>query len=140
MQGDGEEPLPPDENGPVSGLFRSISNLFATLLGMARTRIELLTTELQSEVRYSAEIIVWTLVTMLAACMGIFATGLVVVVVLWDTHRLIASVSVIAFFFAIAAIAALVLRAKVRGKPRLLEATLAELAKDREQLERRQRG
>jgi uncharacterized membrane protein YqjE len=140
MQGDSEDPTAPDHDGPVSGLFRSLSNLFATLVGIAQTRIELLTTELQSEVRYSAEIIVWTLVTLLAASMGIFATALVVVVVLWDTHRLVASVSVIAFFFVSAVIAALVLRAKLRGKPRLLEATLAELAKDREQLERRQRG
>jgi uncharacterized membrane protein YqjE len=37
-------------------------------------------------------------------------------------------------FFVIAAAAALVLRAKIRSKPRLLDATLAELSRDRASL------
>jgi uncharacterized membrane protein YqjE len=52
------------------------------------------------------------------------------VFVFWDTHRLLASMSVTGAFFAIAAVALLVLRAKVKSRPRLLEATLAELASD----------
>jgi uncharacterized membrane protein YqjE len=40
-------------------------------------------------------------------------------------------------FFLIALVAALTLRSKVRNRPRLLENTLAELAKDREHLQRR---
>jgi uncharacterized membrane protein YqjE len=37
----------------------------------------------------------------------------------------------------LALVAALTLRSKVRNRPKLLENTLAELAKDRKQLERR---
>jgi uncharacterized membrane protein YqjE len=58
----------------------------------------------------------------------------VIIFIFWHTHRVVASLSVTGAFFAIALAAGLVLRAKVRSKPRLLEATLAELAKDREQL------
>ena len=54
-----------------------------------------------------------------------------------DTHRLLASLAVTAFFFLLALVAALTLRSKVRNRPKLLENTLAELAKDRKQLERR---
>jgi uncharacterized membrane protein YqjE len=138
VRADRDDPIAP-EDGPVSGLFRTLSNLLATLISIAQTRIELITTELQSEVRHSAEILAWTLVAFLAGSMAIFSAALLVVVLLWDSHRMIASIGVILFFVVIAVVAALVLRAKVRNKPRLLEATRAELARDREQLSRRGR-
>lgn len=117
--------------GPVSGLFRSIAHLLASAIAIAQTRVELLSTELQQEIHRVAEIMVWTAVALLAAGIGLFMLALVIIFVFWDTHRVLASVAVTAVFFLIAAVAALVMRAKVRGKPRLLEATLTELAKDR---------
>lgn len=140
MEDEGEDLTAPAADGPVSGLFKSISSLFATLVAIAQTRVELLTTELQAEVQRSGEIIVWTLIALLAASMAFLWIAIFFVVLLWDTHRLLAGLSVIAFFSLIAVVAALVLRAKIRSKPRLLEATRAELAKDREQLTRRARG
>lgn len=125
------------EAGPVSGLFKSIANLLATVVAIAQTRVELLTTELQEEIHRAAEIMVWTLVGILAAAMGLFVTALVIIFVFWDTHRELASVIVASSFFVIAIVALAVLRAKVSNRPRLLEGTLAELAKDREHLTRR---
>jgi uncharacterized membrane protein YqjE len=125
------------ETGPVSGLFKSLANLVATVIAIAQTRVELLTTELQEEIHRAAEILVWTLVALLAAAMGLFLTALVIIFVFWDTHRVLASVIVASSFFAIALTALAMLRARVRNRPRLLEGTLAELAKDREQLKRR---
>lgn len=123
--------------GPVAGLFRSVAQLFATAIGIAQTRLELLTTELQEEVHRVAEIMVWTAVALLAAGVGLFLLALVVIFVFWDTYRISASIGVTSVFFLIAVVAVLVLRAKVRGKPPLLDATLAELKKDRETLLRR---
>jgi uncharacterized membrane protein YqjE len=125
------------ESGPVSGLFKSLANLVATIIGIAQTRIELLTTELQEEIHRAAGILVWTLVALLAAALGLFLTALVIIVVFWDTHRVLASVLVATTFFVIAFAALAVLSAKMRNRPKLLEGTLAELAKDREQLTRR---
>jgi uncharacterized membrane protein YqjE len=116
--------------GPISGLFRSLARLVASFIAIARTRLDLLTTELQQEIHRVAEIMVWTVIALLAALIGLFLLALVIVFVFWDTHRLLASVAVTSAFFAIAAIAGLVLRAKIRGRPRLLEATLAELSSD----------
>lgn len=121
-------------DGPIRGLFRSLSQLLATAIGIAQTRIELLSTELQEEVHRVAEIMVWTLVVLLAAGIGLFLLALVVIFVFWDTHRVIAAVSVTGVFVAIALIGGLVLRSKIKGKPPLLDATLAELAKDRASL------
>jgi uncharacterized membrane protein YqjE len=140
VEDDRVDPAAPGSDGPVSSLFKSISNLFATLIAIAQTRVELLTTELQAEVQRSGEIIVWTLVALLSASMALLWIAIFIVVLLWDSHRVLAGLSVIVFFSLITLIAALVLRAKIRGKPRLLEGTRAELAKDREQLSRRGRG
>jgi uncharacterized membrane protein YqjE len=125
---------PGSARGPVSGVLRSFAQLLATAIGIAQTRLELLTTELQEEVHRVAEIMVWTAVAMLAAGVGLFLLALVVIFVFWDTHRVVASVAVTAAFFLISAVALLVLRAKVRGKPPMLDATIAELKKDRETL------
>jgi uncharacterized membrane protein YqjE len=123
--------------GPIGSLFKSLSNLLATFVAIAHTRVELLTTELQEEMHRIAELLMWSLVALLSAGIGLFLAALVVIFLFWDTHRLLASIAVTAFFFLLSLIAALTLRAKVRNRPKLLENTLAELAKDRKQLERR---
>jgi len=120
--------------GPISGLFRSLAHFLGTAIGIAQTRLELLTTELQEEMHRVAEIMLWATVALLAAGIGLFLLALVIIFVFWDTHRLLASIVVTSVFFVIAATAGLVLSSKVRGKPPLLDATLAELKKDRASL------
>lgn len=128
-----EEPAEPPR-GPFSGIFKSIAQLLATAVGIAQTRLELLSTELQEEVHRVAEIMLWATVALLAAGVGLLMFALVIIFVYWDTHRLAASIAVTSVFFLIAVIAGLTLRAKVRSKPPLLDATLAELKKDRASL------
>jgi uncharacterized membrane protein YqjE len=130
-----DQPAP--ERGPIGALFRSLSNLLATFVAIAHTRLELLTTELQEEMHRISAILMWSLIAVLAAGIGLFLAALVVIFVFWDTHRLLASIGVTSVFFLIALLAALTLRSKVRNRPPLLESTLAELAKDRRQIERR---
>jgi len=122
------------DSGPVSGLFKSIANLVATVVAIAQTRLELLTTDLKEEMHHVAGILVWTLIALLAALIGLFLGALAVIFVFWDTHRMLAAVLVTAGFFVIAVAAGVVLRIKIRTKPRMLDATLSELAKDREHL------
>ena len=118
------------EPGPIASLFRSIARLASTFVAIAHTRLELLTTELQQEIYRVAEIMVWTVVALLAGAIGLFMAAIAIVLVFWDTHRLLAAVLVTSVFFLIAAAALLVLRAKIKSKPPLLEGTLAELATD----------
>jgi uncharacterized membrane protein YqjE len=128
------EPVDDADPGPIRGLFRSIANLLATAIGIAQTRLELLSTELQEEVHRAAEILVWTVVALLAAMIGLFMLGLVIIFIFWDTHRIVASISVMGALVLIALTAVLILRAKIRSRPRLFDATLTELAKDRASL------
>ena len=124
------EPAP----GPIGALFASVAKLLATAIGIAQTRLELLTTELQEEVHRVAEIMVYAVVALLAAGVGLFLLALVIIFAFWDTHRIAASIAVTGAVFLIAVGAALILRAKVRAKPAMLDGTLAELKKDRASL------
>ena len=122
---------------PVAGLFHSLNNLLATFVAVVHTRLELLTTELQEEVRQVGAILLWAFIAAFAAVMGLFLAALAVIFVFWDTHRLAASLGMIGIFVGVAVVAGLILRHKLKTKPPLLDDTLAELAKDRDQLKAR---
>ena len=129
--------LPQEEQQPVTGLFQSASNFAGTLIAIAHTRLQLLTTELQEEVRQVGAILLWAFIAAFAAMMGLFLGALAVIFVFWDTHRIAASLAMIALFILIAIGAGLMLARKLRDKPPLLDDTLAELAKDRDNLKAR---
>jgi uncharacterized membrane protein YqjE len=123
--------------GAASGLFQSMTRVFATLVALAQTRLELLTTELQEEVQRVAGVVVWALVALMAAMIGLLLGGLTIVFVYWDTHRVLAASLVTGAFFIFALIAVLLLVAKMNSRPRFLDATLSELARDRDALAKR---
>ena len=130
--------LPKDRDpAPISGLFNSLNSFIATLVAIAHTRLQLLTTELQEEVREVGLILVWSFVALFAAMMGLFLGALTVIFVFWDTHRLLAALLMTAAFLLIAAISGFMLLRRLAAKPPLLDSTLAELAKDRDQLKAR---
>jgi uncharacterized membrane protein YqjE len=131
--------LPQEQEQPrsTSGLFQSFSNFAGTLIAIAHTRLQLLTTELQEEVRQVGAILLWAFVAAFTALLGLFLAALVFIFAFWDTHRIAASLAMIGMFVAIAIFAALVLRKKLREKSPMLDDTLAELAKDRDNLKAR---
>jgi uncharacterized membrane protein YqjE len=120
---------------PASGLFRSLSNLLATIIAFAQTRLELLTTELQEEIQHAAGMLVWGFIALLSAGVGLVFVGVTIIVVYWDSQRVLAAILVTAAFVVLAVISVVVLVMKTRNKPRLLDATRTELLKDRDQLE-----
>jgi uncharacterized membrane protein YqjE len=116
------------------GLLDSLGRFARTALGLARTRLEILGTEIEEE-----RIRVTQLALLVAAIVFCLQVALVlavvlVVVLLWDTHRVL-TLSLLGAFFLVAAIAAAArLRFLLRTRPRIFASTLAELAKDEERL------
>lgn len=123
--------------GPLGGLLRSVEQLLITVLGITKTRLELLTTEVREEIARAAVLLIWGFVTFFAAGVGLFLGALTLILVFWDTHRLLAALVVTSAFFAIAAFGWVMLLIQLRHMPRLLEGTLTELARDRDRLKER---
>lgn len=124
-------------SGPISSLLGSLTKVLTTLLGIAQTRLEILSTELQQEVAQAVQLLIWAFVALCAAAMGLFLGALVLIFAFWDTHRVLVAVLVMVFYLLLAAVAAMVLLAKLRARGRLFEATITEFAKDRAQLDSR---
>lgn len=123
--------------GPFGGLFKSLEQLLITVLGIMQTRLELLTTELQEEIARASMLLIWGFVTFFAVGVGLFLGALTLILVFWDSHRLLAALLVTGAFFAIAAFAWVMLLVQLRHTPRLLDGTLSELARDRDRLKAR---
>jgi uncharacterized membrane protein YqjE len=124
-----------EEAGRSEGLLESLRNLARTLLAIVQTRIEIFASEIDEERTRLARIAL--LAAAAAFCLGLAVILLVffLVVLFWDSDRLLA-IGVLAGVFAIGGIAAcLGLRAAISKRPKFLSATLAELRKDRTKLE-----
>jgi len=117
-------------SGPAGNLLRSVVRLAGSLLAAAETRLDLFATELKEDGERAVRLLAWALAGLLTAILGALLAGVTLIIVFWDTHRVAAAVVVTAVFFGAAAVCALVFRAQLREKPRLLDATRSELNKD----------
>jgi uncharacterized membrane protein YqjE len=125
-----------EEAGHTEGLLGSLRGLATTFVALVQTRLEIFASEFDEERARLARTVVLAVVA--AFCLGLAVVLLVllVVVIFWDSNRLLA-IGVIAGLFALGALAALVkLRAAVKQRPKFLSATLAELHKDAKEMER----
>jgi uncharacterized membrane protein YqjE len=111
-------------------ILAGFKRITAGLLDLARTRIELASIELQESGRRLLGYLAWAAA---AAVLALFTLALVVLFVLvlfWDSHRLLAVGGMAAVFALGCAFAVMKLRAGLAKRPPLLPATLAELRKD----------
>lgn len=115
-----------------SGLLGSVQSLGASLLALARTRLELFSTELQEELTRLIFGVVGTVAVLLLAALGAAFAALALLIALPAEHRVLAAAGIAAAFFGAAALAAWSMRRATREKPRLLAASLAELERDYE--------
>jgi uncharacterized membrane protein YqjE len=124
-----------EEVGRSEGLLESLRNLARTFLAIVQTRIEIFASEIDEERTRLARIAVLAAVAALCIALAVILLVFFLVVLFWDTNRLLA-IGVLAGVFAIGGIAAcLGLRAAISQRPKFLSATLAELRKDRTKLE-----
>lgn len=117
-----------------TGLLVSLRQLLATSARVMHTRVEILSTELEEEGVRVGELLLYGLMTMFFLGLGLLMVTLFVILVFWDTHRLVVLACFAVFYLAIGAGIALVVRHKLRTRPRMFAATLSELGKDRDRL------
>lgn len=121
-----------DEN---PGLMESLKRLLSTLTDIISTRLELLGNEWEEERLHLTQMLLISLFTLFCFGTGVLFLSLFLLVLFWDDHRLAVVGALSTFFFALGVVMALVMRRKARAKPKLFSASLAELSKDKAQLE-----
>ncbi|NTV96401.1 MAG: phage holin family protein [Thiobacillus sp.] len=120
--------------GESKGLLNSLTALAATLVAMAHTRLDLLSTDLEEEREHLLSMLVLTLVALFSLGIGMVLVTIFVVVAFWDTYRLLVLGTLAGLFLVVGIAAWRFAIRKARTKPRLFAATLSELLKDRQQL------
>jgi uncharacterized membrane protein YqjE len=122
-------------NVPRPGLAGSLRSFAATAVALLQTRLELLATEVQEEKLRLGAMLLWGIVAIVALLAGLVFLAVLVTVLLWDSHRLLALGIFSALFLGLG-IAAAVFALRERGRGSTLFATsLAELSRDRDALE-----
>jgi uncharacterized membrane protein YqjE len=120
--------------GGGKGLLDSLAALAATLLTIVQTRLDLLSSDLEEERAHLFSLLVSALVALFCLALSVVLATFLVVVVFWDSHRLLA-LGLLSGFFLVAGLAtAGYAMHRARTKPRLFAASLSELSKDRQHL------
>jgi len=123
-----------ESHAAAGGLFESLKTLSGSLVGIVHTRLELLSTDIAEERAHLTTLLVLGLVALFCLGVGVVLLAILIAVAYWDSHRLAALGGLTGFFMIAGAGLAWLALHKARTKPRLFDASLAELSKDRQHL------
>lgn len=108
----------------------TVGRIGSNLLAMVRTRLELAAVELQEETQRLFGYLAWALAAAFFAFIAFLLVVLFVLVLFWDSHRLLAVGGMAALFALGSAVAYFKVRGELANRPPIMAATLAELRKD----------
>lgn len=124
------------EREQSGGILHSARQLGATFIGLLHTRIEIIATEFEEERVRLRQALLFSLVAGFSLAVAALLAVVFLVVLFWDTHRLIAIGVLFLVFVSVGFACLLALVRNAKSRPKLFAATLSELAKDRERLRR----
>lgn len=120
--------------GDSKGLIRSLATLASTFIAILHTRLDLLCLDLEDERDYIFSLLVQTLIALFSLAVGTVLAVITLAVIFWDTHRLLALGMLTGFFLATGIGLSVFIVYRMKSRPRLLAASLAELSRDRDSL------
>ncbi|OGU24642.1 MAG: hypothetical protein A2580_13570 [Hydrogenophilales bacterium RIFOXYD1_FULL_62_11] len=126
-----------ESHAETGGLFESLKNLSVSLVGIVQTRLELLSVDIAEERVHQTTLIVLALLALFCFGVGVVLLSILIVVAFWESYRLAALGGLAGIFLATGAGVVWFALHKIRTKPKLFQASLAELAKDRQHLKAR---
>lgn len=118
-------------------LLSSLKNLVSTGASIAQTRLELISTDVQIARTKFLSLLVMIIFTLFFLFFGLVMLSLLIVIYSWETDRIMALSLLTAGFLSVGIILALVVLHSLKTMPKLFEATLTELSKDRQELAKR---
>jgi uncharacterized membrane protein YqjE len=115
-------------------LLSSIKGLASTGASIAQTRLELLSVDVQIARSKFISLLVMIIGALFFLFFGLVMLALLIVIYSWETNRMMALGLLTGAFLSIGVILAILITQSLRKMPGLFEASIAELAKDREAL------
>ena len=119
---------------PQENLLASLKGLLSTAASIAQTRLELLSTDVQIARSKFIGILVLILFSLFFLFFGLVMLALFIVIYSWESNRMLALGLLTGGFLSIGLIFSLIVLRSLKTMPKLFEATIAELDKDRKAL------
>jgi uncharacterized membrane protein YqjE len=117
-----------------AGLLESSRRLAASVLAMVQTRLEIVAGEFEEERERLQELVVYGLMSLLLLSFGAIFLTLLVVLLLWESHRYTVLSAFAIIYLGLGVFAFSMMRRKLRERSRMFATTIAELKKDRQSL------
>ncbi len=118
-------------------LLSSLKNLVSTGASIVQTRLELISTDVQIARSKFLSLLIMVIFTLFFLFFGLVMLALLIVIYSWESDRMLALSLLTSSFLVVGFILALVVLRSLKTMPKLFEATIAELAKDRQELSKR---
>jgi uncharacterized membrane protein YqjE len=115
-------------------LLSSIKSLVSTGASIAQTRLELISVDVQIARTQLIRLLVMIMSALFFLFFGLVLMALFIVIYSWESDRMMALGLLTGAFLSIGLILAALIMQSLRTTPKLFEASIAELAKDREAL------
>ena len=115
-------------------LISSMKGLASTGASIAQTRLELLSVDVQIARNKFVSLLVMIISALFFLFFGLVMLALFIVIYSWETDRMMALGLLTGAFLSVGLILALLIVQSLRTMPKLFEASITELAKDREAL------
>lgn len=115
-------------------LLSSIKGLASTGVSIAQTRLELLSVDIQIARSKFISLLVMIVSALFFLFFGLVMLALFILIYSWETDRMMALGLLTGAFLSVGLILVLLIAQSLRTMPRLFEASITELAKDREAL------
>jgi uncharacterized membrane protein YqjE len=135
-----DEPYESDSDGDhprrAGGVLDAAKRMLATVIALVHTRLELFTTEIEEEIQRAASILLWGLVALFFGSLTVLFVAVTVLIIFWDSNRILAASLITVSFLVLTLVFGLLARARLRTKPRFMAASIEELKRDKEALER----
>lgn len=80
------------------GLLNSMTTLVGSLVNIVYTRLELLSTDLEEDRQHLLSLVILSLVALFSLVIGVVLVAILLVVIFWDTHRLLTLTSLAGLF------------------------------------------
>jgi len=115
-------------------LLSSLKNIVATGSSIAQTRLELLSVDVQIARSKFISLLVMIVCALFFLFFGLVMLSLLIVIYSWETNRMLALGLLTIGFISIGLILTFLAMRSLQTMPKLFEASIAEFAKDREEL------
>ncbi len=116
------------------GLLDSVARFGRTLLGVVRTRLQILATEMEEERIHFAQLVLLVAAIVFCLQMAVLLSVILMVVLLWDSHRELTIGAFAGLFFVAGIVGLALLRRRLRTRPKMFASTIGELVKDEDRL------